>query len=89
MKKLIFLLRINFLCPVSEPENAHTASHDNEDGTKLLAADYLGLKDTMIDPIEFKTPSLINKDAMKKKSEEFLFYPSSKPGNKIPEFRCF
>lgn len=47
---------------------------------KLLAADYLGLKETMIDPVEFKPSSLISEDQRKKKFQELTFCPGTDLG---------
>lgn len=65
---------------VSEIENVNVINNETEDNTKLLAADYLGLKDTLVDPVEFKTPTIIDKDLFKKKERELIYLPCTKPG---------
>lgn len=64
----------------SDSENIHTPNSGNDDGIKLLAADYLGLKETHLDPVEFKPSVILNDESRIKREQELLYCPSTDEG---------
>ncbi|XP_065208111.1 uncharacterized protein LOC135836949 [Planococcus citri] len=65
--------------PRKETENVALLNNGNEDGIKILAADYLGLKETIMEPVEFKTAQLTDDEQRKNKMKDVLFYTTLEP----------